>query len=115
MRKREKERKRIFTHEEIVGLGTKATDSEKLHHIKELAVNVATDLDGYEKRARRESETADGDGSIDDLDVALFEEDLAGLEAETLYVFLRDGLTAKELGNVTNNDKGHMSKWPIQR
>jgi len=35
------------THEEIVCLWTKATDSEKLHHIEELTMDVATYLDGW--------------------------------------------------------------------
>jgi len=41
-----REKKNEYTHEEIVCLWAKATDSEKLHHIEELAVNVATYLDG---------------------------------------------------------------------
>jgi len=33
-----------YTHEEIICLWAKASDSEKLHHIEELTVNVATYL-----------------------------------------------------------------------
>jgi hypothetical protein len=48
---------------------------------------------------RRCSET-DSYWGIDNLDVALLDEDLTGFEAETLYVFLRDGFATDKLVDV---------------
>lgn len=45
----------------------------------------------------QDKDKTDRDGRIDDLDVRLFDEDLARLEAELLDLLLRDGLAPQQL------------------
>lgn len=54
----------VVTHEEVVGVGRVAADTEKLHEIVELTVDITTD----------------GDGAAHRLDVGLFHQDLARLQ-----------------------------------
>ena len=83
------------THEEIVGLRTGPADLEELHHVPELAVYVAAYLSGagchsgrpeWAERGRREETYCDG--GVYDLNVSLFDEDLAGFEAEAFDLLL---------------------------
>lgn len=61
----------------------------------------------------QDKDKTDRDGRIDDLDVRLFDEDLARLEAELLDLLLRDGLAPQQLLDLAASAR--VSRYKVRR
>ena len=82
----------VVSHEEIVCVGTVATDEEEFFQIIELPVNVSADL-----AVRETTRKTNSDGGADFANIVLFQQDLLRFCAQTNHLLLRYQLAATQL------------------
>lgn len=82
----------VVSHEEIVCVGTVATDEEEFFQIIELPVNVSADL-----TVRETTRKTNSDGGADFANIVLFQQDLLRFCAQTNHLLLRYQLAATQL------------------
>lgn len=92
----------LLTHEEVVGLGTPSSNLEQLQQIEELPMNVPA----YLRIAHQPQPTARHvptyrHRTVHILHIPLLDQQLLGLPAQPLDLFLGDGFAALELGDLS--------------
>jgi hypothetical protein len=101
--KRQIDLAQILTDEDVIRLWACASNLEELHQVKELPVDVTANLilDGQSSTQLigREADgvITYGYGSVYNLDVAFFDENFSGFDAQSLNLFLRYRGTLNEL------------------